>query len=79
MVLRLCDELDKAKELYDYFRETLTKYVEKTIVPSLRAKRDEVLLQEYVKEWKDYTVLVHYIRKMFIYLVRRYILLRLTN
>jgi hypothetical protein len=69
MVLRLCDELDKAKDLNDYFRKTLQDHVEKTVVPELKKKKDDVLLKDFVKEWKDYTILVHYMRKMFNYLV----------
>ena len=70
MVLRLCDELDRAKELNDYFRETLIKHIEKTVVPELKKKKEEVLIKDFVKEWKDYTILVHFMRKMFNYLVR---------
>ena len=69
MVLRLCDELDKAKDLNDYFRKTLQDHIEKTVVPDLKKKKDDVLLKDFVKEWKDYTILVHYMRKMFNYLV----------
>ena len=70
MVLKLCDELDKAKELNEYFKETLTKHIQKTVMPELIKKKEEVLLKDYVKEWKDYTILVHFMRKMFSYLVR---------
>lgn len=44
MVLRLCDELDKAKELNAYFKQTLVNHIEKTIVPELKKKKDDVLL-----------------------------------
>jgi len=36
MVLKLCDENDKAKELNDYFRNTLQNHIKSTIVPHLR-------------------------------------------
>ena len=70
MVLKLCDELDKAADLNVYFKETLTKHIERVVLPELRKKKEEVLLKDYVKEWKDYTILVHFMRKMFNYLVR---------
>lgn len=70
MVVALCDVLDKAAELNNYFKKTLTDHIEKTVVPDLRKKREDVLLREFVKELKNYTILVHYMRKMFIYLVR---------
>lgn len=69
MVLKLCDELDKAAELNTYFKKTLTDHIEKTVVPDLKKKKEDVLLRDFVKEWKDYTILVHYMRKMFNYLV----------
>ena len=69
MVLKLCDELDKAAELNNYFKKTLTDHIEKTVVPDLKKKKEDVLLRDFVKEWKDYTILVHYMRKMFNYLV----------
>ena len=69
MVLKLCDELDKAAELNKYFKDTLINHIEKTVVPDLKKKKDSVLLRDFVKEWKDYTILVHYMRKMFNYLV----------
>lgn len=69
MVLRLCDELDKAKDLNDYYRKTLQDHIEKTVLPGLKVKKEEVLLRDFVKEWKDYTILVHFMRKMFHYLV----------
>lgn len=69
MVLRLCDELDKAKDLTEYFKKTLIDHIEKTVVPDLKKKKEDVLLKDFVKEWKDYTILVHYLRKMFNYLV----------
>ena len=69
MVLKLCDELDKAADLNVYFKDTLTKHIEKVVLPDLKKKKEEVLLKDYVKEWKDYTILVHFMRKMFNYLV----------
>jgi hypothetical protein len=35
----------------------------------LENKDEEVLLRVYIKEWKDFTILVHFMRKMFNYLV----------
>ena len=73
MVLRLCDELDKAKELNDYFRQTLVDHISSTVVPNLLKLKEEVLIKEFVRQWKDFTILVHYLRKMFSYLVKIYL------
>ena len=39
----------------------------------LKDKNEENLLKDYIKEWKDYTILVHFMRKMFSYLDRYYL------
>ena len=69
MVLKLCDENDKAKDLNDYFKNTLQNHIKNTIVPHLRKQREDTLLKEFVRQWQNYTILVHFMRKMFNYLV----------
>jgi hypothetical protein len=49
MVLKLCDELDKAKDLNEYFKTTLQNHIKDTIVPHLRKQREETLLSEFVR------------------------------
>lgn len=43
--------------------------MKENVLRALEGKEEEVLLQVYIKEWKDYTILVHFMRKMFNYLV----------
>jgi cullin 1 len=69
VVLKVCDELDKAGPLHDYYKRRLSQHIDTTILPALRDKDDENLLKTYIKEWKDYTLLTHFMRKMFNYLV----------
>ena len=69
VILKICDELDKAKDLHEYFKKRLETHIKETVLRELQDKEEEVLLQVYIKEWKDYTILVHFIRKMFYYLV----------
>jgi hypothetical protein len=66
----VCDELDQAKPLLEYYKKRLQQHIRDTIIPALRDKDDENLLKIYIKEWKDYTLLTHFMRKMFAYLVR---------
>lgn len=70
MVLKLCDELDKAKDLNDYFKNTILDHINKTVLPNLQKLKEEVLIKEFVRQWHNYTILVHFMRKMFTYLVR---------
>lgn len=72
-VLRMCDEFDKAKDLNQYYIDTLKNYISSKIVPNLNSKKGDQLLTEFVKEWQNYTVLVHFLRKMFNYLDRYYL------
>jgi hypothetical protein len=74
MVIRLCDELDKANDLNEYFKKTITEHINKTLLPELMKKKGESLLKEYIKEYKDYIILIHFMRKMFSYLVNSYCL-----
>jgi len=69
VVLKICDELDKAKELHEYYKEKLIKHIKQNVLTVLENKEEEVLLRVYIKEWKDFTILVHFMRKMFNYLV----------
>jgi hypothetical protein len=68
--MKLCDELSKDKEVHEYVKTILANHVTKTVVPELKKKKEDLLLKAYIKEWKDYIILVHYIRKIFAYLVR---------
>ena len=70
IVLRICDELDKAKELNEYFKKTLSEHIRTEVLPTLQKLKQDVLIREFVRQWKDFTILVHYMRKMFNYLVR---------
>lgn len=70
MVLRLCDELDKAKDINDYFKKILLNYINDRINPQLLKLQDETLVKEFTKQWQNYTILVNFMKKMFSYLVR---------
>ncbi len=69
IVVNLCDESDKAKELNEYYRKTLQEHIENVVLPELMRKKEDTLLRSFVKEWKDYTIVVHCMRKLFNYLV----------
>ena len=73
MVFKLCDELDKEKELYDFFNKILIEHLSNTVVPALLQVKEDVLIKEFVHQWKDFTILAHYLCKLFSYLVRYFI------
>jgi hypothetical protein len=49
MVLRLCDELDKAKDLNEYYKKTLQDHIQNTVLPNLKRQKEETLLKEFVR------------------------------
>lgn len=49
MVLKLCDELDKAKDLNEYFKSTLLDHINKTVLPNLQKQKEETLIKEFVR------------------------------
>lgn len=71
MVLRLCDELDKAEDLHVYFQDMMNEYIVNNIIPQFNRLNGMDLLQNYVKQWKSFTILVHFMRKLLNYLVRK--------
>lgn len=51
MVLKLCDELDKAKDLNEYFKNTILDHINNTVLPNLQKLKEEVLIKEFVRQW----------------------------
>ena len=49
VVLKLCDELDKAKDLNEYFKKVLQDYITNYSIPAMKKLKEEGLLQEFVK------------------------------
>lgn len=72
MVLRLCDELDKAEDLHGYFQKMMKNYIDENIIPKFNRLRGMELLTDYVRQWKNFTILVHFMRKLLNYLVIGY-------
>lgn len=48
MVLKLCDELNKVKEAYDYFNNTFIEHISNTLIPVLLKVKEDVLIKECV-------------------------------
>ena len=65
MIRRLYDELDKGKELNDYVNKIFIYYISNTMVPTLLKLKEEVLIKEFMHQWKSFTILTHCICKIF--------------
>ncbi|BFG31331.1 hypothetical protein CerSpe_176050 [Prunus speciosa] len=62
-----------SQQLYKKYQETFEEYITSTVLPSLKEKRDEFLLQEFVKSWAKQKVMVRWLLRFFHYLDRYYI------
>ncbi|CAM6081663.1 unnamed protein product [Calypogeia fissa] len=59
--------------LYDKYKESLKVYNNKMVLPVLRAKHDEFLLQEFGRGWENHKVMVTFLSTMFGYLDRYFL------
>ncbi|KAM1236660.1 hypothetical protein ACFX2G_038495 [Malus domestica] len=64
---------DYSRQLYDKYQETLENYINSTVLPSLKEKLDEFMLQELVKSWENHKVMVRWLSCFFHYLDRYFI------
>ncbi|KAM1800617.1 hypothetical protein ACFX11_032316 [Malus domestica] len=64
---------DYSQQLYDKYRETFQNYITSTVLPSLKGKRGEFMLQEFVKSWTNHKVMVRWLSRFFHYLDRYFI------
>ncbi|KAM7488184.1 hypothetical protein LguiB_025668 [Lonicera macranthoides] len=61
------------RKLYDLYKLTIEDYTTSKVLPVLRGKKDEMLLQEVVKRWKNHKVLTRWLSRFLHYLERYFI------
>ncbi|BFG31334.1 hypothetical protein CerSpe_176080 [Prunus speciosa] len=64
---------DYAQQFYDKYQKTFEEHLTSTVLPSLKAKHDEFLLQEFVKSWADHKVMLRWMSRAFSYLDRYFV------
>ncbi|PWA56190.1 cullin [Artemisia annua] len=64
---------DHSRRLYDKFKEVFDDYIRLVVLPSLREKHDEFMLEELVRRWENHKVMVRWLSLFFGYLDRYYI------
>ena len=74
-IIRICDEQDKAADLYQIYQHILLNYVRETIAPRIQMKTGDTraFLEEYCFQWKQFTLFTFSMKKMFDYLDRYYL------
>lgn len=73
--VKMCDENDKAPELYQLYKQILDNYINQEILPSINNKVGDsaALLKDYVFQWKQFNLFTCSMKKMFDYLDRYYL------
>lgn len=66
--MKICDEIDRAWQLHDYFKNQLSQEI-CWIISQLEDLEGEIFLQSYIKGWDNYTLLANKMRLLFKYLV----------
>ncbi|XP_021813557.1 cullin-1-like [Prunus avium] len=64
---------DYAQQFYDKYQKTFEEHLTSTVLPSLKAKHEEFLLQEFVKSWADHKVMLRWMSRAFSYLDRYFL------
>ncbi|GJZ80517.1 cullin-1-like protein [Tanacetum coccineum] len=59
--------------LYDKFKEVFDEYIRSVVLPSLREKHDEFMLEELVRRWANHKLMVRWLSRFFHYLDRYFI------
>ncbi|XP_045830953.1 cullin-1-like [Trifolium pratense] len=59
---------DYSNELYEKYKETFKDYIKSTVLPSLREKKDELLLRDLLKRWSNHKMMIKYLSCFFGYL-----------
>jgi hypothetical protein len=57
--------MDKTKELLEFFKVKMTKHIKEVILVELESLEGEHLIKTYMKEWENFTLFSHFMRRMF--------------
>ena len=60
-----------SEQLYERYRLAISKYLNTAVLPSVREKTGQYMLQEVGKRWSHHKINVRWMRQFFCYLVRR--------
>jgi len=58
-----------ADDLYKKYGTMYEEQLQKTVLPAIKGKKGEAMLQEFAKRWKNHKLLVRQMWKLFVYLV----------
>ncbi|KEH32290.1 cullin-like protein [Medicago truncatula] len=62
-----------SEQLYEKYKETFDGYIKSTVLPSLREKKDELLLRELLERWSNHKIMTKLLSRIFRYLHKYHI------
>ncbi|KAL0460819.1 UNVERIFIED_CONTAM: Cullin-1 [Sesamum latifolium] len=62
----------EVQKLYDQYKKTFEDYISSKVLPALRGKQNEQLLQELLRRWKNHKTMTYWMSRFFHYLDRYY-------
>eukprot|EP00742_Colponemidia_sp_Colp-10_P012374 GILJ01013887.1.p1 GENE.GILJ01013887.1~~GILJ01013887.1.p1 ORF type:complete len:778 (-),score=125.49 GILJ01013887.1:93-2393(-) len=72
MVVELADKDDMGKDLFNFYKDTITDYVCNVVAPCCVKLYGEELLKEAAKRWENHKIFVYWMQRVFQYLDRYY-------
>lgn len=75
-ICKPCPGGPECQKLYDEYKKIFEDYIPAKVLPFLREKKDENLLEELVTRWNKYKVLTRWLVRFFHYLNRYFIRIR---
>ncbi|QHO21356.1 hypothetical protein HN51_063759 [Arachis hypogaea] len=76
IVYELCTQKpgeENAKLLYFQYKKAIEDYISSKVLPSLRGKKDDILLRELLTRWSNHKTLTYWLLRFFHYLDRYYL------
>ena len=73
IVVNLADQDNCAEELYKYYINTITTYVNTKVAAEIGSLSGEFMLSALVHRWENHKILVHWLHKIFYYLDRYFV------
>ncbi|MED6195135.1 hypothetical protein PIB30_035162 [Stylosanthes scabra] len=76
IVYELCtgkSAVENDKLLYLQYKKAIEDYISSKVLPSLRGKKDELLLRELLTRWSNHKTMTYWLSRFFRYLDRYYV------
>ena len=68
-----CDSMDNGAKLYKYFGDLVKIYIQEKAIPQVKSQNGIMIIKAYLQVWKDFSMFVKLLDRMFDYLNRYYL------